>query len=213
MGGYNSNRWGGMHVRATTGASLSLNTTSLKPYFTGGPWTMQGQWTFGNGVTAKVGLYVRREGIALDYTITRFGCEPQAVHDAVPVVWTACNYGGERAWFECPDCGIRRRVLYLPTGKTRFRCQKCHNLAHSTQQMDTHDRHVQRIRAVQARLDGGEGKYSPWHVPPKPKGMRWETYYQLQRQILIHEIARNKILQARFEVHRAQWVKQGLLPE
>lgn len=213
MGGYGSNRWGGMPVRATTGASLSLTTTKLKPYFVGGPWKMGWQWQSGSEEPAKVGLYVGRDGMVLDYTITRLGGEPQAVRDAVPVVWTACNYGGEQAWFVCPGCKVKRRVLYLPPRGTYFRCQKCHNLAYSTQQMDTHDRHMHRIRVIEQRLGADEGTYSPFRVPPKPKGMWWLTYLQLQERFLMHEIARQKILQARFEIHWAQWVKQGLLPE
>jgi len=212
MGGYGSNRWGSTHVRATTGDSFCLPIASLKPYFTGGPWTMGWQWKRGDEITAKIGLYVSRGYIALDYTTTRGDNEPRAVHDAVPIAWTGCNYGGERAWFVCPDCEIRRNALYLSPGQTRFRCRACHNLAYATQQMDPHDRHLQHIRALQEQLDGGGGEYVPWSVPPKPKGMRWETYQRLHRAILIHEVERNTMLQARFEVHQARWVKQGLLP-
>jgi len=212
MGGYGSNRWGDTHVRATTGDGLRLSIASLKPYLTGGRWHMVWQWKRGDAVAATMGLAVNREGVTLDYTITHGDNEPQMVRDAVPVAWTNCTYGGERAWFVCPDCEIRRNALYLSPGQTRFRCRACHNLAYATQQMDPHDRHLQHIRALQGRLDGGGGEYVPWWIPPKPKGMRWETYQRLHRAILIHEVERNKMLQARFEVHQARWVKQGVLP-
>jgi len=212
MGGYGSNRWGGTHVRATTGDGLRLPIASLKPYLAHGTWKMVWQWKRGDAVAAMMGLSVNREGVTLDYTITRGDYEPQMVRDAVPVAWTNCTYGGERAWFVCPSCETRRSTLYLPPGATHFRCRECHKLAYSTQQMDAHDRHMHHIHKIQARLDGGKGDYSPFRVPPKPKGMQWVTYFQLHDQFLMHELARQKMLQAQFEVHRTQWMKQGSLP-
>ena len=40
----------------------------------------------------------------------------QNMEDPVSITWTACHYGGVRAWFICPVPGCQRRVaiLYIP---------------------------------------------------------------------------------------------------
>jgi hypothetical protein len=49
----------------------------------------------------------------------------------VGVEWTACNYGGVRAWFRCLNAGCRRRVaiLYSHNGDS-FACRHCLDLAY-----------------------------------------------------------------------------------
>ncbi len=198
MGGYFSSRWGGISTRRTTNEGISLDISALKQWLGCGEWSLGWRWKRGNEDAANIGLLISRERVVFIYTVTTSGGEPEAVRDEVVVMRTGCNYGGERAWFLCPSCGARRRVLFLPLGATRFRCRECHNLSYGTQQMDTHDRHLHRIRVLHKRLDSGESKYYPLRVPPKPKGMRWTTYYQIHDQILMHEIERNKWLTARF---------------
>lgn len=198
MGGYFSGRWGGISTRRTTNESLSLGISALKKCLVGGEWSLSWRWKRGNEDAGNVGLLVSRERVVFLYTVTRGDGVPDTVRDEVSLTWTGCNYGGGRAWYVCPGCGARRRVLYLPPGATRFRCRECHKLAYGTQQMDAHDRHLHRIRMLHKKLDSGEGAYYPFRVPPKPKGMRWATYYQIYDQILMHEIERNKWLTARF---------------
>lgn len=71
----------------------------------------------------------------------------------IKLVWTNCNYGGQRPWFICPKC--LRRVgklsdrnhslrglsllfnLYTKEAKTKFfRCRKCLNLAYELLEME-----------------------------------------------------------------------------
>jgi LSD1 subclass zinc finger protein len=210
MGGYFSGRWGSIPTRRTTNEGLSLDISALKKCLMGGEWSLHWQWKRGNEDAAKVGLLVSRERVVFLYTVTRGGRESETVRDEVSLTWTGCNYGGGRAWYVCPSCGVRRRVLYLPPGATRFRCRGCHKLAYGTQQMDMHDRHLYRIRVLQKRLDGGAGEYSPFRIPPKPTGMRWATYYRIHDQILMHEIERNKWLAARFSAMTARFDRLNL---
>ncbi len=55
----------------------------------------------------------------------------------VPLVSTACNYGGRRYWFECPlskdgkYCGQRVGVLY--GFEQWFGCRRCANVAYQAQ--------------------------------------------------------------------------------
>jgi hypothetical protein len=44
--------------------------------------------------------------------------------------WTPCNYGGQRPWLICTDCGRRVGVIYLRVKK--FACRHCHNLTYTS---------------------------------------------------------------------------------
>ena len=48
----------------------------------------------------------------------------------VPLTTTACNFGGERYWFQCPRCRRRVGALYIPPRKTEFACRHCNNLTY-----------------------------------------------------------------------------------
>jgi len=43
-----------------------------------------------------------------------------------------CNVGRWRWWLVCPRCQTRRRVLYLPPGRTNFACRVCHDLRYKS---------------------------------------------------------------------------------
>lgn len=187
---------------------MCLEIAGLKAYLGGETYLLGWSWKRDGVETGNIGLKVGPGCITLLYTATRDG-ETETVREPVAVERTACNYGGMRAWFACPGCGRRCAALYLPPGATRFRCRTCHNLAHGTQQMDAHDRHMHRIRVIERRL-GAEGEYSPFRVPPKLKGMHWRTYQRLRDDFYRHEIERNKYLAASFERLTARFEKLGI---
>jgi predicted RNA-binding Zn-ribbon protein involved in translation (DUF1610 family) len=54
----------------------------------------------------------------------------QAVTECIPLLTTPGTVGGVRAWFGCPNCGLRCAVLYALHG--RFRCRQCHHLAYAS---------------------------------------------------------------------------------
>lgn len=118
------------------------------------------------------------------------------VHTTVPLDWTPCNYGGERAWLRCPGCDRRVTALYLPPGRERFRCRHCHQLAYGIQQVAPDSRHLMAIRKIQRRLGGDADGMLPWRVPEKPKGMHLRTYESLCRELFEHESKRDAILSA-----------------
>lgn len=91
----------------------------------------------------------------------------------VPVVRTACSYGGDRKWFECPVCQRRCELLYLRA--YRFACRKCQRVAYTSQSGGPMDRLMQKAHTLQARIEDG-----------RPKGMRWRTYQRIWERV--HEI-------------------------
>lgn len=87
----------------------------------------------------------------------------------VSIERTACNYGGSRPWFLCPQCGDRRGMLY-DAGEGVFGCRRCMRLSYASDTEDTFDRLERKRRKVEAKLhEGGE----------KPKWMRLATFEQL----------------------------------
>ena len=105
--------------------------------------------------------------------------------DGVPTVvavdWTACNYGGARPWFRCPDCGTRRQNLYAGSAG-RLSCRECLNLAYWSQNHGKVDRAYDRAFEIRRSLGGPGNVVEPF--PPKPKWMRWRTYWRRHRECL-----------------------------
>jgi hypothetical protein len=196
MGGYGSTRWGSTSTRQYTGACLRLPVASLRPYLTDDPRRfMEWRWTRESG-TSTIGVAMGRDTITLSYRVQRGDDEPQTVRDDVPVKWTPCTYGGERAWLRCPGCDRRVVALHLPPGRERFRCRHCHQLAYGSQQVAPDQRHLMAIRAIQRRLGGEAEGMLPWRVPERPKGMHLRTYARLCTALFEHERKRDAILDA-----------------
>jgi len=89
------------------------------------------------------------------------------------------RYGGVRWWFLCPAQGCRRRVgvLYLAH---IFACRHCCNFAYSTQNEDRMSRLLSKAQKIHQQL-GGDGVVDG--EPPKPKWMRWKTYWRKVQQM------------------------------
>ncbi len=192
MGGYGSTRWGDTATRATTGDSFPLSTAMLAPYMGEGTHAADWTWSRGGKPTGSVRGVVSREEVLLRYTLTRAGGESEHVQDALPLVWTRCTLGGSRPWFACPGCGTRRGVLYLSPAGSRFRCRECHGLAYGSTRMDALERATERVRVVQRRLRP-EGRYDPFAVPPRPKGMRATTYERVREELREVQFRRDEV--------------------
>ena len=175
MGGYSSGRHGGkrttddMHIldiRKIERAGL------LKP---GGSFGWQ--WTRGGEKIASIGLRTESDRVVLDYRTRNHGDEWQDMDYPVRLTWTACNYGGQRAWWLCPAVGCGRRVAVLYGGKV-YACRHCHKLAYRTQRQQADDRATSKADRIRNRLGWDAGILN---LPGgKPKGMHWRTFERLQ---------------------------------
>jgi hypothetical protein len=47
---------------------------------------------------------------------------------------TRPHFGGVRWWFSCPQCGERRKMLYIPLDQWEIACRLCHNLTYTSSQ-------------------------------------------------------------------------------
>ncbi|MDE6590598.1 MAG: transposase [Oscillospiraceae bacterium] len=102
----------------------------------------------------------------------------------------ANRYGGDRAYFLCPDCGRRVRFLYRLQGRGLFRCRSCYQLNYPSQQERPNETgaYLRGVKLLRERF-----KLSPMQipaprafyefVPPRPKGMHRRTYRELYREL------------------------------
>lgn len=129
----------------------------------------------GGEVIASVDLKAETDRVRLDYQRKVDG-QWQARRYPVEIAWTACHYGGQRAWWLCPGAGCGRRVAVL-YGGSRFECRHCQDLAYKSQRQAPDERAYKRADALRARLGWGPGVI---HGPGgKPKGMQWRTFWRL----------------------------------
>ncbi len=102
----------------------------------------------------------------------------------VPFSFTPTKFGGWRAWFRCPGCGQRCRVLY---GVNSFRCRKCRRLKYQSQYATPAFRLLERARKIRCRLGKPGASCDPMPsgdpMPPKPRYMRWRRYRRLEQLV------------------------------
>jgi hypothetical protein len=96
----------------------------------------------------------------------------------VPLAWTPCTLGGRRPWFRC-RCDRRAALLYYTSGF--FACRRCHGLAYACQAETPRLRRIRRGRKIRMRLGAGSSYAEP--IPPKLKGMHWQTYWRLRAAV------------------------------
>lgn len=142
----------------------------------GGGW----QWKNDQGQpVSAIGYRVEAGGVVLSFTTA----QGQAVQQRVPLLRTACTFGGERQWFGCPVCGGRVALLYLRSG--RFACRSCQRLAYACQSEDGMGRAWRKQSKAEARLEQGIRR---------PKGMHLATYRRLRDVIEDCEAVRDEAL-------------------
>jgi hypothetical protein len=59
----------------------------------------------------------------------------------------------------------------------RYACRHCHRLAYGTQHENSYDRGLFKAQRIRMKLGGSPNMTLPF--PPKPKFMRWSSYYRL----------------------------------
>jgi hypothetical protein len=99
-------------------------------------------------------------------------------------------YGGRQWFFLCPVTNRRASVLWLPRGERRFASKHAWpgRVAYRSQFMTAMDRAYLGMERIKRRLIGDLDPQE-WHLPPKPKWMRWKTYHRLVEQFERYEAA------------------------
>jgi len=153
-------------------------------------WLRAGQdfscsWTYGGKPFGSISVRTEAEAVVLVFSSRRSEeSDWKPVEQRVPITWTACHLGGERAWFVCSVyadgryCGRRAALLY-GAGEF-FACRRCYGLAYASQQESPGLRKIRRSRNIRTRLGGSANLCEPF--PEKPKRMHWQTYHRLRRR-------------------------------
>ncbi len=133
-------------------------------------------WTRGGEPCGDIRIKAHSNTLELFYRTRPAGAkEWKSVNEHIPLTQTAQNFGGTRQWFRCPACHHRCLVLY---GGAYFRCRSCSDLAYRSQREDAYGRQLSKARNIRARLGDKSGSLDDF-LPPKPKGMHWQTYERL----------------------------------
>ena len=176
MGGYGSGRGGAWHSKKdTTDSYRQLDVRALQRrglLATGRDFTWQ--WSRQGEVVASIRVRSEAGGVWLSYRFSRNDSPWQEKNYFIQIEWTHCYYGGHRAWFRCPaaNCGRRVAILYL---NGIFACRHCCQLSYESQQEPPHGRALLKAQKIRMKLGGTGSMADPF--PPKPKRMRWRTYY------------------------------------
>lgn len=137
-------------------------------------------WSRNGEPSGSVGYSVKANGIQLNYRNRGSGqTEWENVELFIRFDYTDCNYGNQRTWLLCPHCHKRVAIVYS-AGKY-FVCRKCAQLNYRSQHENYFDRQLTKGQNIRQRLGGSRSICSPF--PNKPKGMHWQTYWQLRRKV------------------------------
>lgn len=170
----------GWHVKAEHCRSIDARRWAREGILCDG---RAGGWAWTDPQTretrASISYRVDAHEVALIYNLNG---EP--MHQRVPILRTACNYGGTRSWFGCPRCGRRVALLYVRS--RGFGCRKCCRVAHGSQSDDELGRMWRRQGKLEARLG------PDWR---RPKGMHKRTHERLLEGIIDCEETRKSALE------------------
>ena len=142
------------------------------------------RWSSGAAIEYTVG----HDHIALDYRWTR-GQSSEHVTSEIGLEQMACNLGGSRTWFLCPDCGARVAIIYvrkLPS------CRTCSRLVYPSQAEDAIARSWRRTRKIERQLSVGA---ETWNHR-RPAGMRQGTFDRLRAAYWQEQMVRDQAMDA-----------------
>ena len=102
------------------------------------------------------------------------------LEQTITLVTLPRHYGGRQWFFMCPVTNRRASVLWLPRGAQHFASRHAWpgQVAYRSQFMTAMDRAYLGMERIKRRLIGNLDPQE-WHLPPKPKWMRWKTYHRL----------------------------------
>ncbi len=184
--------WYHYNKKRTTKDLLELNISTLKKANFFQKNTIKNgvsSWTrsYGGGEPKKIGsisilsnFVGENQFIELTYTYK----DSEDLNYKVQIATTSPNYGGERYWFVCPQCG---RVVAFLYGDKYFLCRHCQNLAYKTQQVGFMNRMFELRNKYQDKVSK-DGKKLRWvHWKTYDKLMDKAEYYVYQALIKFHK--------------------------
>ncbi len=171
MGGFGSGRGYGMQTTVEDCLHIDIRflkkTNRLRQSTSGSLG-----WTRGGRKSGSINYDMHKDRMVLKFRHRPdSSSEWKDVTQAIYIETTACNYGGSRKWFTCPNCAKRVGVLYSPS--VYFYCRKCYKLPYRSTLETKADRLYSKKHALGEEIfqiyEGGEGYF-------KKKGMHYKTF-------------------------------------
>jgi hypothetical protein len=154
-------------------------------------------WNCGGEPTGDIRFRIQADTMTLNFKCRQYGDDEwKPVEQKVLFERTACNYGGDRNWFLCPNCNARVAILY--GADVLFLCRHCYRLPYASQSEDQLNRLSRKARKLGERIDTGEtgGIKSDGYI--KPKHMHWKTFYRFRTAYNMADNRMNNAVMARF---------------
>lgn len=107
--------------------------------------------------------------------LSYFYNKKEEIKTQIQIVITHPNFGGERQWFVCPQCG--RKVAFLYEDKY-FLCRHCHDLCYRVQQVGLMDRLMEKSIKYKKRVQVNDNK---------KRWLHWKTYYEMMEKSYYYE--------------------------
>jgi hypothetical protein len=101
----------------------------------------------------------------------------ETVRQNITLTFTACHFGNQRPWFECPQCRRRSGVLYV-VAVPAFSCRKCCGLHYAAEREPRSLRGVATARKIRMAAGGGPSVLEAF--PRRPAGMSREAYQRMR---------------------------------
>lgn len=177
MGGYGSGRHSDRETHESA-YDLPVRYFRKRRHRLDGGSSYSYQWSTRDGEAGSVGYRPNQEGVYFWWKSTRAG-ESSWHNETVFYTWTSPNFGGKRAWWECPRCGRRCGVVYVQA--RGLMCRVCARLRYSSEGECDFERAARRRVKIDKRLGVQWPEYGIFGggTPLKPKGMHWRTYLRL----------------------------------
>jgi hypothetical protein len=118
------------------------------------------RWCQGENEVASVEYERTQDAITIRAQVIAMSPIALSVRDHHFQLATAPSFReiGMQQWIMC-ECGRKFRKLFLPSGKTEFRCRHCHNLTHRTAQI--HNGYLARAQKRTSAIAASFGSKKP----------------------------------------------------
>ncbi len=181
MGGSGSGNWYRWDSKTTTESQHRVDIRWLKKHGYLQPGTMGSlSWSSCGEETGSIRYSMEANRMVLNYRHRLNDGEWEPVKIEVQFSETACNYGGSRKWFICPNLNCSRRVVVLYGAGKYFLCRHCYGLTYSSQQESESDRLMRKARKIRKRLGASDNLMES--ILFKPKNMHQKTFDRLRRE-------------------------------
>lgn len=175
MGGFGSGRYG-WHTTVEQGLTLDIKGLLRWHLIEPGSRT-SGTLMWSDPATGKQRAVMGFEASLEDRRAAWMRLGPDLAQE-IPIVTTACQFGGLRWWWWCHQLGGRVAKLHRPPGETMFAARQFYGLTYRSQRLSPLDRCSEQQRRIYRKLRASY-EHSGDDLPPRPKGMRRRRYGRL----------------------------------